>query len=156
MSKDLMRELKATFDLAIRQDEARSLSKGIEWSALTEIETRHETAREDARNRFNEEYETRFEQARRDIINKAGEKNHDMPSPYGTDRFKGDAISRQADRRIRQDHEFEMTQIDEAEAREISTLIDAAETRNRSKGLAKDAFAENADRRSGEERRLKR
>ncbi|TPW33125.1 hypothetical protein FJU08_00725 [Martelella alba] len=153
MPSNIAGELAATFDLAIRRHEAKSLTTGEDWKAFGEIENRFETARTESEARYREEYRTRFEKARQDIIDEKASPAHTIRTPFGTDRFDKDMIARQAHRRVERDHQAELAAIDAAEGARIEALMRDAEERHALKTVARDDFNRSADRRSGPDRR---
>ena len=137
------------------QQNSRSLTKSKDWQQVRSIMDRGEAGRAKLEERYLDEYDTRVEIVRRRLINQGGELNHNHPAPAGIDKFNGDAINRQANREVRQDHERALQQSRDGQDVEIQSLKHHAGERNRmeSKGKAKDQFAQVSDRRDGPDRR---
>lgn len=148
-------ELSATFDLVIRRHEAKSLAGGPDWNSLQDIENRHECARAETEARYRDGYQARLDAARKEIIDERAAQTLDIPTPFRTDRFDKNAITREAERRVNQGHHNDMDAIDVAETAEIEALLRDAEDRKALRGVVRQEFNDSAERRSGRDRRTR-
>ncbi|OXT01990.1 hypothetical protein B7H23_03375 [Notoacmeibacter marinus] len=154
MPPSIGEQLRATFDLAVRRHEAKVLTDPRDWARVTDITNRHRTAREDIERLYLEEYDQRVERALADINDEGANKTYDHPVPEGADdAASGETGTVQARRRVKQEHEQTLLQIDRTEEAEIADLLDDARSRNAVKDVARDHFYDVADRRKLPDRR---
>ena len=146
-------ELRKVFHEAAMQMEVQTFTHAQDWADATEIKQRHESNRAEFERKYREEYDTRVEVVRKRLIDEAGEFNFDHPSPSGNDGFNGDAINRQANREVQNDHERVLQQSRETEASEMAVLRESTRHRNLPHGKAREAFAMVNDQRKGPDRR---
>ncbi|MEL7174140.1 MAG: hypothetical protein AAFN05_14390, partial [Pseudomonadota bacterium] len=74
------------------------------------------------------------------------------PRPAGQG-VSEDDVTRAAHREVRRDHEADLQRAREAERAEMESLLETARRRNLPDGMARDAFTQARDRRSGLDRR---
>ena len=99
-------------------------------------------------------YDTRVERACRRLSAEAGRKDPKLQPPWaGADRFSRDAILRQAQREVRHAHEQRIERINDFERRQLGVIVAQSRRENRMQDVARDAFNQTANRRTGIERR---
>ena len=161
MSFNIEEELQKTFHEAVQQHEAKTLRTPEDWRALINIQNETAELIRDANERYLSEYDTRVEVVRKRLIDQAGRLNFDHPTPFGNDRFDGDATNRQANREVQFDHMRVIEQIKDFEVQKTEGLKSTAHDRDHHRdqsrenihGKAREAFESVSDRRKGPDRR---
>lgn len=151
-SFDAREGLRDTYAQAIRQREAQSFDKPHDWQHLQRIEKLSEEKRDHLNDDFNETFDARIAIARQKIIDDDGKHTLDHMTPDGRDRFNGDRINEEADKRVRLEHQGDLDAVDDAEfdAREI--LQKTAQERGELRGKLSDTFTRSVDQNRGQAR----
>jgi len=106
----LTAELKVHFGVAAMNREAKLNLSGAQWQQYRQINDNFGRERKALNAAYAREYESRVELARRRLIDQAGSKNLNFKyRVFGRDAFDADAISRQAQREVRFDHDAQVT-----------------------------------------------
>lgn len=159
LSIDITKELQKTFDKAIMQHEAKSLTQGQDWKQARTIIERGEKERAAIERKYRNEYDTRVEIVRKRLSKEAGECKLNHPTPKGRDKFDRQAINRQAHREVKLDHKRVLQQSLDKQNHKLQALQDKARKRDQKKQLSKstckarDQFAQVSDRRAAPDRR---
>ncbi|MCV2890130.1 hypothetical protein [Ruegeria aquimaris] len=102
----LTAELKAHFGVASMNREANMKLTGDQWHRYRQLDEQFAKARKALNTAYFREYDTRVEMARRRLIDQAGSKNLDFKHRiFGRYAFDAGAITRQAHREVRFDHD---------------------------------------------------
>lgn len=156
MSLSISQELKQTFHMHALRREARMLLTGRQWDQYNQLTERCQKASEKEELLFNERFSGRVDQEYRKLLNERTAKTKDFtPIHAQEDIFDKTALLKQADTNVRNRHEQRIAGIQQYEERGIETLLQRSTRENQLTGQSKDAFARAADRRSGEERRMR-
>lgn len=156
MSLSISQELKQTFHLHALRREANTLLTGRQWEQRQALTSRCQNAIEKEEKLFKERYHGRMDQECRKILRDNAAKNrHLKPIGQQDDLFDRASLLKQADMNVRHRHEQRLARIAQIETRGIETLLQRSSRANQLTGQSKDAFARAADRRSGQERRVR-
>jgi len=156
MSLSIHQELKQTFHLAALRKEANTFLTGRQWSQYQGLKDRCDVARTQEQKLFKERYHNRVDQECRKILRDNAAKNrHLKPIGQQDDLFDRASLLKQADTNVRNRHHQRLARITQVEERGIQALLQRSSRANQLTGQSKDAFARSADRRSGEERRIR-
>jgi len=156
MSPSITQELKQTFHVHALRHEANHLLTGRQWDRYQQLAERCQKSRDQENKLFNERFDGRIDQESRKILRDNAAKNRNLkPVGQQDDLFDRAALLKQADTNVRNRHEQRLVKITQLEERGIETLLQRSSRENQHTGQSKDAFARAADRRSGEERRIR-
>ena len=156
MSLSIHQELKQTFHLAALRKEANTFLTGRQWSQYQRLKDRCNGARTQEQKLFKERYHSRIDQECRKILRDNTAKNrHLKPIGQQDDLFDRAALLKQADTNVRKRHEQRLARITQIEEQGIESLLQSSLRANQFTNQSKDAFTRAADRRSGEERRVR-
>lgn len=154
---NLSDQIRQTFRLANLRHEAAKSLRGEDQIAYTKVVTAYAEQRKAEIQAYQSEYQTRVEAERKRLIDKAGEKNKSYQHRgMGADKFDGDAITRQAERNVRQDHERMLARLDQQETEIVDGILERAGHRKEQHENPKRHFQKAVDRRSGQDRRTTR
>jgi len=156
MSLSISQELKQTFHLHALRREANSQLTGRQWEQRQSLTSRCQKASKKEEHLFVERYQTRINQEYKKLQNErtAKTKEH-KPGFVQDDIFDRASLLKQADTNVRNRHEQRLGRIKQFETRELETLLQRSSRENQLTGRSKDAFGRAADRRLGEERRVR-
>lgn len=140
----LTEELKAHFGVAAMNREARLNLTGAQWQQYRQMDDDFARARKGLSAAYAREYQTRVEMARRRLIDQAGSKNLNFKHrSFGRDAFAAGAITRQAEREVRFDHDAQLTALAMREHDAKESFLGQCVHRQKIRGSASRAF-ENA------------
>lgn len=105
---------------------------------------------------YHEEYDARVDVVRSDLFDKAAQLNLNHPAPPGGGNDRLGAIDREAHRTVEFAHEADLSRVHDEAQKDFEDLLERAHKRNQVHGMARDAFRQVSDRRSGDERRAQR
>ena len=140
----LTEELKAHFGLAAMNREARLNLSGAQWQQYRQMDGDFARERKALSATYTREYESRVELARRRLIDQAGSKSLNFKHrAFGRDAFDASAISRQAQREVRFDHDAQVKALAMREHGAKESFLGQCVHRQELRGSASRAF-ENA------------
>ena len=131
----------------------RQLGRDADWQRFRFITSTAREARAQENKDYEENYAARVDKERQELIRKAGSKTFEYPTPMGTDRFSKDRIDRQAQLNVRNDHVNRLHAIVNEEVGHLEAFNADMRDRGRNKGMAREAFTQSTDRRTGQDRR---
>ncbi|WP_373354479.1 hypothetical protein [Pseudoroseicyclus sp. CXY001] len=146
------RELSKVFHEAVLRFEERQVRKPEDWQDLRDIKERFADAREKMIGRYHEEYHARVDTQRAELLNRHADFTPSSPRPAGSGTSAKD-ITREAHAIVKQAHERDLRGLEASERGEIEALITRAHERDQVDGMARKAFAQVSERRSGGDRR---
>lgn len=156
MSPSITQELKQTFHVHALRHEANHLLTGRQWDQYQQLAERCQKSRDQENKLFKERFGSRIDQECRKILRDNAARNLNLkPIGQQDDLFDRAALLKQADTNVRNRHEQRLAKITQREEQGIETLLQRSSRENQLTGQSKDAFARAADRRSGEERRVR-
>jgi len=156
MRPSITQDLKQTFHLHALRHEAKHLLTERQWDQYQQLTNRCERARDQEQKLFNERFHGRVDQECRKILKDNAAKTRDFkPVGQQDDLFDRASLLKQADRNVRNRHEQRLAKITRTEERGIETLLQRSSRQNQLTGQSKDAFTRAAERRSGNERRVR-
>ena len=125
---------------ALRQVFDRRLN-APEWGEYRQIIEKHAEARGREGRDYEANYQTRFGEELRNLINEYGRNGYDFTYDMaGKNAFDSERLNREAEKRVRRNHEGTLDAIDRSEHDRLQELYDHASTRQDQRGVARDAF----------------
>lgn len=150
-------QIRQAFKLAVLRHEAAKNLRGEDQETYGKVVTAYAEQRKLEVEAYHNEYRTRVEVERKRLIDKAGEKNKSFQHRgFGSDKFDKEAITRQAERNVRQDHEWTLAHLDTQETEIVDGILERAGHRETLREKLKHDFGNAADRRTGQDRRKSR
>ncbi|MGJ8572280.1 MAG: hypothetical protein ACSHXI_16440 [Hoeflea sp.] len=154
---NLSNQIRQTFKLASLRHEAAKNLRGEDQVAYSKVVMAYAEQRKSEIQTYQNEYQTRVEVERKRLIDKAGEKNKTFQHRwFGADKFDKAAITRQAHRNVRQDHESTLARLDRQETETVDGLLEKAGHREALREKPMRDFQKAVDRRQGQDRRKPR
>ena len=154
---NLSDQIRQTFKLASLRHEAAKNLRGEDQVAYSKVVMAYAEQRKSETQAYQNEYRTRVEVERKRLIDKAGEKNKGFQHRwFGSDKFDKAAITRQAQRNVRHDHERTLARLDQQETEIVDGILERAAHREALREKPKRDFEKAVDRRKGQDRRRPR
>jgi hypothetical protein len=151
---NMTNQIRQTFKLASLRHEAAKNLRGEDQVAYSKVVMAYAEQRKAEIQSYQSEYRTRVEVERKRLIDKAGEKNKTFQHRwFGSDKFDKAAITRQAQRNVRQDHERTLARLDQQETEVVDGILERAGHRQAQREKPKRDFQKAVDRRQGQDRR---
>ena len=151
---NMTNQIRQTFKLASLRHEAAKNLRGEDQVAYSKVVMAYAEQRKAKIQSYQSEYRTRVEVERKRLIDKAGEKNKTFQHRwFGSDKFDKAAITRQAQRNVRQDHERTLARLDQQETQIVDGILERAGHRQEQREKPKRDFQKAVDRRQGQDRR---
>lgn len=123
---------------------------------LDEINRRAEEKQAGLNKAYHADYGKRFEMAHGELLRKAAQFNFNHPPPPGGDSDRAAFLKQEAHRQVRTAHEVELIRVREEAQQALESLLDRANRRDQVRNMAREAFLRASDRRSGDDRRIRR
>jgi len=145
-SGSLTEELKAHFGTAAMNREARLNLNGAQWQQYRQMHDDFAREHKALSIAYTREYETRVEMARRRLIDQAGSKQLNLKHrSFGRDAFDASAITRQAGREVRFDHDARVKALAMREHEAKESFLGQCTHRQKMRGSASRAFENTVD-----------
>jgi hypothetical protein len=154
MTTDIELGMAEMFRDATKQSVVLELRTPQDWDRFNEIKDMAKQHEREETEYFQREKPLLLATARKELIDKAGSLTLEHPSPFGTDRFNKDAIERQANMQVENDHQARLLGIKARESDGYAELSYDIQAREGVRDHARDAFARSTDRRDGQDRRI--
>ncbi|WP_299870532.1 hypothetical protein [uncultured Hoeflea sp.] len=155
-SGQLRAGIAATFDLAVRRHHIRDIGNQRDQKALEAIEGQHDALRQAEHDDYARNYDRRVKHAEAGIWAKRTRPMPRIKPPPGSAESSLQNLVRQdARKQVEQDHINRLTEIDRAEAKAYTAVLEDIFQRTAVKDRARDNFNRIVDRRSGPDRRVR-
>ena len=137
-----------------KESDTLELRTPQDWDRFHEIKDTAEQHEREETGYFQREKPLLLADARKEFIDKAGSLTLEHPSPFGTDRVNKDAIERQANMQVENDHQARLLGITARESDGYAELRHDIQAREGVRDHARDALARSTDRLNGQDRRM--
>ncbi len=153
MDTDLQLGVAEMFRDATMQNVVLELRTEADWERFNEIKEHAKQQERQEYDNFDNNRSELLKGAVKDLQNQAGSKTFEHPTPFGTDRFDGSELQKQAETKVVNDHKARLLQIKTEESEAYCELKQDIRAREDVRDHARDNFAQAVDRRAGDERR---
>jgi hypothetical protein len=151
MSSNTLDQLKTTLQLNEARHQGEEILKGRELDDFRSIAKEFDEERSNTDQLYRDEYKVRINTAYQEALREAGSKKMALrPKWLGADKFSTNALMRQAQMKVRHDHNQDLARLDRQELEKTSGFLEKCAQRKE----YVEAFKQVSDRRQMQSRRL--